>query len=450
MNAPPRPAPALLVAVTGAPGEGKTGLLAALVAEQQAAGRRVEGLLALAGERTAPNEGARHYFLRILGHPDEWPWAERDDSQTPPYVFEAGTKQRLQLWAQDLAGTPPADLLVLDEFGRFEARGEGLMPLWPRLVAAGPRLVVMSVRRGCEAEIEARLGRPFDLRIAASSPEAASRLRQACADFGEWTRLGLIGGAAGGLEMTVGSLLHATQVPARGLAMSSLQGAMMTFAGFGLAQPGRVVWVPFLSAGLKALSPAGSRIRPMVAIVMQGLLYGASVQVLGWNALGVTLGGLLIGAWSALQGFLLQYLLLGEDLFRAYDSVVLWLADSWGVTAPSLPWVVAVWTACCALVAGTVALTAWRLRKPPPALQRLIDREPPVAAAAPDTRRRGRWRELAHWQFWLPLVLVGAILLASGRSWESVLWLVLRFLVVGMLLLALLSFFHLCCWASQL
>lgn len=441
--------PDLLIAVTGAPGEGKTGLLAGLVAEHQAAGRRVEGLLALAGERSDPRQGARHYFLRILGHPDEWPWAERNDQLTPPYVFESGTRRRLQLWAEDLAGQPGPDLVVLDEFGRFEAKGDGLMPLWPKVLAARPQVVAMSVRAGCEGEIEERLGRRFDVRIAAGDPAAAEKLRQACADYGEWTRLGLIGGAAGGIEMTVGSVLHATKVPARGLMMCSLQGAMMTFAGFGLAQPGRVVWVPFISAGLKALSPAGSRVRPMIAIVMQGLLYGVSVQLLGWNAFAIALGGALIGAWSALQGLLLQYLLMGDDLIRAYDSTVLWLADQWGVTAPSLPVLVAAWAGFCALFAGAIALTAWRLRAPPAALQKLIDRERPGATPRP-AQPGGRFRELAHWQFWLPLLVVSGILLATGRPWESILWLVLRFVVVAVVLLALVSLLRPARWAEKL
>ncbi len=256
-----------------------------------------------------------------------------------------------------------------------------------------------------------------------------------------------MGGAAGGIEMSVGSFLHAARVPGRGLLMCSLQGAMMTFAGSGLAQPGRVIWVPFISAGLKALSPAGSRVRPMIAICMQGLLYGSAVQVLGWNALGITTGGALIGAWSAFQGFLLQYLLVGDDLLRAYDTVVLWLAERWGLHAPALPWVLAAWAGICALIAGTVAAAAWRLKAPPAALGRIVEQE--KAAGRPPVFR-SRWREFAHWQFWLPLLLVSLVLLAAGRPWESIAWLSLRFVAVGFLLLTLVSLVRPARWAEHL
>jgi hypothetical protein len=231
---------------------------------------------------------------------------------------------------------------------------------------------------------------------------------------------------------------------------------MMVFAGSGLSQPGRVVWVPFISAGLKALSPAGSRVRPMVAISMQGLLFGGSVQALGWNAFSLALGGALVGAWAATQGLLLQYLLMGPELTHAYDTVVLWLAQKWSISAPGLPWVVGLWAAVHALVSAGAALTAWALRRPPAALQQIIDQENTRVAARipahslPARSWTGRWREFAHWQFWLPLLTVAAILLLGGGTWASVVWLVLRFLAVACVLMAVVSLLQPVRWAERL
>lgn len=443
------PAPSLLIAVTGRPAANKTSLVAELTARQLARGQRVEGVLAFAGRRGRPGRGAEEYWLRLIGTEQELSWAVRDESLIPPYSFEPETERKLHAWADRLAALPPTPVLILDEFGKLELAGRGLLPVWRKLAAARPQIVVITVREELLGQVEGLLGRRFDLCIPAGSPDALPRLLRATEDYGEWTRLGLVGGAAGGIEMTAGAMLHAAHIPARGLLMCSLQGAMMTFAGFGLAQPGRVIWVPFISAGLKALSPAGSRVRPMVAICTQGLLYGGAVQALGWNAAGVALGGMLIGAWSAVQGFLLQYLLLGGDLIRAYDTVVLWLAEQTGVTAPGLPWLVGAWTLFSALVAGGIAATAWKLRAPPAALRRIIEREK-AGAATGRTRAGGRWREFTRWQFWLPPVVVSAILLAVGRSWESVAWLGLRFVAVGFLLMALVSLVRPARWAEHL
>ncbi len=444
--------PGLLIAVTGGPGSGKTRLLAELAAHRFTRGQRVEGVLAIAGDRRAPHVGANEYWLRILGTEQELSWAVRNEDATPPYHFEPESERKLHLWADRLRGQPSPPLLVLDEFGQCEAQGKGLLPLWPTLAAAAPDIVVIAVRSGLVENIEGVLGRRFDLRIAADAPGARERLHRACEDFGEWTRLGLFGGAAGGLELTLGSMLHAARIPLRGLALSSLQAGMMVFAGRGLSQPGRVVWVPFISGGLKALSPAGNRVRPMIAIVMQGLLFGTTVQALGWNVFALGLGGALIGAWAALQGFFLQYLLLGREMVRAYDTVVLWLADKWHVTAPGLPWLVGAWAALHAVVVAGVTLAAWRLQQPPARLQRLLEtgRPLPVPPGPPAHPAWRRLREFGHWQFWLPLLVVATILVVSGSSWETVAWLVLRFVAVGCLVMAVVSLLRPARWAEQL
>lgn len=449
------PAPSLLIAVTGGPGSSKTRLLAELAAAQTAAGQRVEGVLSIAGNRAAPQQGAGEYWLRIMGSDSEHPWAVRDENLNPPYFFEPGTAKKIQTWAERLRDLPPPSLLVLDEFGKFEARGLGLMPVWPALVATAPHVVVIAVRDELIPAIEERLGRKFDLRVSALAPDALTRLQGACQDYGEWTRIGLYGGVAGGLEVTVGAALHAAKLPA-GLVMSSLQAWLMVRAGTGLRQPGRVVWVPFISGGLKALSPAGDRVRPMIAIIMQGLLFGGAVQALGWNLFSLGLGGALVGAWAALQGFVLQYLMMGTDLVRAYDAVVLWLAERWHITAPGLPWLLGAWAALHAGAAGGAALAAWYLHRPPAVLKNIIDRETAQRAGQPlpgTTPRPGwarRLREFGRWQFWLPLLVVATILLGSGRSWAAVAWLTLRFCAVGCVLLALVSLLRPARWAVAL
>ncbi len=445
----PAAAPGLLVALTGAPGSSKTRLLAELAARRLARGQRVEGVLALAGRRRAPGCGADEYWLRLIGSNQEVIWAVRDEALDPPYRFEPEAERKLHVWAGRLRAESPAPLLVLDEFGRFELQGKGLMPIWPTLAAAGPQIVVIAVREGLVEAIEAAIGRRFDLQVDAAAPDAIERLQRTCEDFGEWTRIGLFGAASGSLELTIGSAVHAAKVPLGGLAMASLQSAMMVFAGSGLAQPGRVVWVPFVSGGLKALSPAGSRVRPMIAIIVQGLLFGSSVQVLGWNPAALTLGGALVGAWAALQGLLLQYLLMGGELMRAYDKAVLWLAQHWQITVPGLPWLVGAWTLVHAVVAAGITLTAWRMREPPASLRRIMAREEHLAGQPAPARPR-RLREFTRWQFWLPLVMVAGILVLSGGTWEEIAWLGLRFVAVGLVLMALVSILRPARWAEQL
>ena len=49
---------------------------------------------------------------------------------------------------------------------------------------------------------------------------------------------------------------------------------------------------------------------------------------------------------------------LGDELVRAYDTAVLWLAKHWQIAAPGLPWLVGAWAVLHASVAGGVAVVA--------------------------------------------------------------------------------------------
>lgn len=315
--------------------------------------------------------------------------------------------------------------------------------VWPSIIAAKPDVVVCAATETVINGIELRLDWTFDLRIDVIAPDAAERLRQACTELGEWTRLGLWGGAAGGVEIGLGTLLHSTRVPLRGLTLCSMQAAMLTFASASLSRRSRVLWVAVISAGLKAFSPGGGRVRPMVAISVQGVLFSQTVQLLGWNYLGVGLGGALMGMWAALQGFFLQYLLLGSDLVVVYKTLVRWLEESWHLTAPSMPMLLAGWALLHAAVVGTATMIARRLRQPPRSLQAVIDRSPPPGSTPAVTSWGQRVRrELVRWQFWLPFAIVVLVLTATGRTWEELAWVALRFLTIGFLVVALISLFQ--------
>jgi len=334
---------------------------------------------------------------------------------------------------------------ALDEFLRAAAARNELVVIEAdssEPLAPGARILV--VRTPDAAAVATWRGRQPDLILSVADEETLGRLRQACAEYGEWTRVGLWGGASGAVEMSVGATLHALKFPLRGAALASVQAAMLTAASAKLNPPGRVVWVAFISSGLKAFSAGGGRVRPMVAIAMQGTLFGGAVQLLGWNAFSVGLGGALIGAWAALQGVLLQYLLLGDDLVVTYSKATEWLLAHREVAVPSLATVIVAWAVVHACVAAVVALAAWYWREAPRWLQARWDPSAGVMTMANADRRGWRRvaRELGRWQFWVPLLIVAGALLLLGRPWERVLWLTVRFVAVGVVVLSVLSLFQ--------
>jgi len=344
-------------------------------------------------------------------------------------------------WARSLREEPTRDLVICDLAGMRGLHEESLKSVWCELTAASPRIIVVAVNSSQLAELTGLVGQKFDILIGANDPSAIRRVQQVCRDHREWTRIGLWGGAAGGLEMSIGATLHTLRIPLRGAALCSAQAAILTMASARLSQPLRVAWVALIAAGLKAFSPGGSRIRPMVAISVQGTLYAAIGQLLGWSKLSAFLGGAAIGTWAALQGFLLQYLLLGDSLLVAYAKATEWLTEKSGFNAPELSLVITAWVL---LHAGAASATAF-MASLQPARRDLFK-----AASRGARGRRPRadcknpsdgisWRELARWQFWTPMVVVAFVLGATGNSWESIMILMLRFLATGAVLLAVVS-----------
>lgn len=351
------------------------------------------------------------------------------------YGFAEDGLQAVTNWADDLMNRPSVDVLVLDEFGKQEARGEMHMRLWPKIVKSNPAVVVIAFREGCRAPLEACMGKAFDLIFQADQADALDQAIAAISSERDWRRIGRYGAAMGAVEVSVGSTLHATRFPLTGLAMSTTQAVMMTMAGEKLRNRHWLAWSGLISAGLKAFSPAGSRVGPMLAITMEGFLVTLAYRLLGWNAAGSFLAGFLAAAWAGLQGFLVQYLLFGSNLTKAYDAVVAWVRERFDLSLPSL--VITIFTVATVygVIAGFVTLSFWRRRH---ALLLKNEQRWLSMPAAKSVRRGRKWGFLVSPMFWLPLLIILGILWAKGESKEALAVLTIRAVAIAWLLGAIL------------
>jgi nucleoside-triphosphatase THEP1 len=437
----------ILVALTGPVGSGKTTLLSALADWAVENDTPIDGFLALPHDRRTANQGADEYHVHLLKSGRDLLFARRDPSLTPPYSINPETVNALENWAKALKGDRSRDLVLLDEFGPMEAKGGGHMALWPHLMAAHPAMVVIAVRDRMVREIERALEFPFDVVVDAASPTALEDLQSLVLHHSDWTRVGQFGAAAGGFEATVGSMLHQAKIPMAGLFLSTVQSLVMMYAGDRLSERPRVMWVPVISAGLKALSPYGGRLRPMLAITMQGFLFSLAVTVFGWNALGILVAGWCVGAWTALQGLVLQYLIIGDNLFPALDIVIRWVADHLHLALPGIVSFIFFWTVICGAISSIVTFAAWMRRHRLPArISAMLEKGSSGivnTTAAPTFRaaaKRGL-HDLLRPMFWAPVAVVALIIVAAGSTWEEALWMVMRALAVGWALFALARLF---------
>lgn len=416
----------LLVAVTGPVGSGKTTLLAQLAARTPNA----DGFLQQGGPRQEERVGADTYALHLIRADETLPFLLRKEEGG--YSAFESTVDRLHEWAASIE----ADVILLDEFGRWEAEGKGHMAIWPLVAASNASIVVMSVRESALEAMPAQLGKAFDVVVRSDDPDAEAKLLAVLDQLRDWERVGIYGAGAGGIEATVGSALHTVKFPVTGLVMASTQVIVMSIAAEKLQRRERVVWVSTISAGLKALSPSGSRLGPMLAITVQGILATAMYRVFGWNRLGAFFAGGIACSWAGLQGLLIQYLLLGNNLQRAFDAVTRWVQRTFDVPTPGLIACVIAVACTYAIAGGTVTAWAWGRRNRFAAqLSERITRRPEVLDRI---QRKPFWKaalDLLRPSFLLPTVIVCAILFAAGSTTEDVGWILLRAFGVGLALL---------------
>lgn len=427
----------LLVAVTGPVGSGKSSLLALLA--QWALERKlsVDGFISEAAPRV--DDVAPFYELKWISNIDSIVIATRKSGAGFDYNSEAFS--RAEQWAEGLSAKPPEDLIIADEFGKLEAEGEGHLSWWPLLEKSKPHLVVLSVRSGLVTNIESKIGHTFDVIVDTSNEDAFDVLTSLLADRKDWERIGLWGAGSGSFEASVGSALHGIKFPLTGVIMSSAQAVVMKWAGDGLARRERVIWVPFISAGLKAFSPTGSRLGVMLAITVQGFFFALATRIVGWNKVGLGIGGFLVGAWAGAHGFLIQYLLLGKSLEKAYASLGEWLSLKFNFVTPPLFEFVG-WVVLAHAVISMLSTLLLSLKRPPQFEKfQAIDPSRIQKPKSVGHAIAGAFRDLFRPAFLIPIFLVCGIMFASKANVQEVLWTILRAMTIGVVLFAIVRWF---------
>ena len=407
----------LLVAITGPVGSEKTSGLHEFATRAKERGYSVDGFVSIAGNRAIADKGADSYTLNWIKSGDQTLFAHR--GKDAGYIIDPSTTELLKTWSETLA---TQDLIVLDEFGKWEAEGNGLIDIWEGIEKSLPRMVVVTLREGVQEGVERHLHRKFD-RILPAVPATPDQLLEMLEQLRDWERIGVYGAGSGGIEWSIGSWLHAAKFPFVGTVMGSIQASVLALASERIGRKSLTVWVSLISAGVKALSPAGSRINPTIAITVQGFLFTVGATALRWSRFGIAFGAFMVGVWAALQGFFIQYLLLGKSLEKAWDAGIHWLAANGHFSAPNF-WLVALLLAAangCISAALTLAVT-----RPQSRYRAKLE----LMMESPTSKSRSKqgsvFRDFARPVFWLPLVLVSAILLFANETSMNILWMILR------------------------
>jgi ABC-type thiamin/hydroxymethylpyrimidine transport system permease subunit len=143
-------------------------------------------------------------------------------------------------------------------------------------------------------------------------------MRQRKYEVRDWVYIGLFGALWGGIELSLGTLLHVVFPP---LANTFFTGIILTSIGciialcsrFFVPQKGGILLVGVITALLKLVSPGGVKLGPIVAIIMESaLMEGSLFFFKKKRASGFMLAGSFALAWNFLHRFVMMRLLYGN------------------------------------------------------------------------------------------------------------------------------------------
>lgn len=142
------------------------------------------------------------------------------------------------------------------------------------------------------------------------------------------SRIGFYATLLAGIEVGLGSFLHAFHCPCTGYFLSLNQIFLISRATYEHPDSWRYpYYISNIAAMFKSLAPMGKKITPMLALSMQGLLYTAGLALFGVTLPGRLLGASLSALWGFLQPLLIYYAIFGKALFLSISEY----AANWGI-----------------------------------------------------------------------------------------------------------------------
>jgi ABC-type thiamin/hydroxymethylpyrimidine transport system permease subunit len=186
-------------------------------------------------------------------------------------------------------------------------------------------------------------------------------------DIREWVIIGLFGALWGVVETTLGSYLNVifpafTNTFFKGVILAGIGVAIALTGRFFVQKRGSLVLIGVITALLKLLSPAGGKIGPVVAILLQSVMMELAVSLAGDRRRWVfVLGGALAVAWNFPHKFLMMGLLYGRNMVEVYRMLVENGSQMLGLDASFALVILAVLLGVRLVVGGISGWSAWVL-----------------------------------------------------------------------------------------
>ena len=175
-------------------------------------------------------------------------------------------------------------------------------------------------------------------------------------DARPWTAAALIGALWGALELSVGTALHLSRLPVRGMVMAALGLVCLVTLRRLRGGPGVCLLAGLIAAFLKVFTLGGIYPGPLIGILVEALVIEVVFDVLGSRRVSAVVGGAIVLGLAPVQMTLMVWVVAGRDTVaataQAAQEALAWLGL--GVFSAG-----AVLGGVIAVAAGVGALAGW-------------------------------------------------------------------------------------------
>jgi hypothetical protein len=175
-------------------------------------------------------------------------------------------------------------------------------------------------------------------------------------DARAWTSAALIGALWGALELSVGTALHLSRIPIRGMVMAILGLVCLVTLRRLRGGLGGCLLAGLVAAFLKVFTLGGLYPGPLIGILLEALVMEVVFDILGPRRLSAVVGGAVVLGLTPVQMTLMVWVVAGRDTVeataRAAREGLIWL----GLGAFSAGVVLA---GVIVVAAGVGALSGW-------------------------------------------------------------------------------------------
>ncbi len=307
-----------IVIITGAKTQGKTTLLQQ-VADKAERNWSVEGFYCPTAQKRQyrSKKSAARYNIKMINEKSSYLWATYKNGGGYNFDFE-NLKTVTEKIINRLKDNR-IDIFMMDDIGFLELKRHGFHNLLTIALKSNIATLILTVKKSAIEKIKDRYQlkdcRIIDLDESETVDAQKEVFKILKMDDAE--KIGTYAAINGVIEVGLGSMLHSLRVPLKGHFLAIVQNFMLILYGRDLNGRG-LLPITFIVSGLKAFSPTGGKIKPMLYIFLQGFFFILPTYILGFNLLSIIIGSFLLGMSTLFVSVMINYIIFGEAIITTY------------------------------------------------------------------------------------------------------------------------------------